>query len=205
MMKKIINGLFVGNQEDYESHVKNISSKDVIECWAYVLAAKEPFHRAAIGYKGRACDKSHPEYLIARRDNNLVLNLVDAPKSEFFNKDIIDTALDFIEEQLKERHMSVLICCNQGESRSPSLALLYLIKHGLIEGDTLEDVEAEFLKVYPEYNPGTGMRGFVKENFEKYKSRFKIMHAGDRFGGRADGRKLKESIEFLAETLAEDK
>lgn len=171
-MKKVYSGLYVGNQEDYESHVKNISSKDVIECWAYVLAAKEPFHRAAIGYTGRACDKSHPEYLIARRDNNLVLNLVDAPKPEFFNKDIIDTALDFIEEQLKQRHMSVLICCNQGESRSPSLALLYLVKHGLIKGDTLEDAEAEFLKLYPSYNPSAGIRGFVKENWNYYNAPF---------------------------------
>lgn len=168
-MKKVHTGLYVGNQQDYENHVKNVSSKEAVISWAYVLAAKEPFHRATLGYTGRACSKLHPEYLIARRDNALILNLVDAPKPEFFDKRIIDTALEFIEEQLKQRHMSVLVVCNEGRSRSASIALLYLIKHGIIKGETLEDCEAEFLKVYPNYNPGTGMRGFVKENWDLYR------------------------------------
>jgi hypothetical protein len=153
--------LFVGSQKDYEE------SYFVPEQWGIVLAAKEPWHRQAIGYTGRACDKTHSEYLMARRDNKLILNLVDAPKAEFFDKRIIDAALDFIYEQLNIAK-NVLIVCNQGESRSPSIALLYLIKHGIIKGDTLEDCEAEFMKVYPEYNPGAGIRGFVKEHWREY-------------------------------------
>ncbi|HHX59798.1 MAG TPA: dual specificity protein phosphatase family protein, partial [Epulopiscium sp.] len=98
----------------------------------------------------------------------LILNLVDAPKSIFFDKGLIDLALDFIDEELNGGK-KVLIVCNRGESRSASLSLLYLIKHNLIKGDTLEDVEAEFMKLYPKYNPGTGMREFVKENFEEYR------------------------------------
>jgi len=49
------------------------------------------------------------------------------------------------------------------------LGLLHLLRQDIIKGDTLEDVEAEFLKLYPKYNPGAGMRGFVKENFEVYR------------------------------------
>lgn len=162
-MREVSKNIYVGNQADYENGT-------FIPCeWSFLLAAKEPWHRQALGYTGRAAAKDDPEYLIARRDNKLILNLVDAPKSIFFNRDVIDAGLDFIEEQLNEGK-NVLICCNKGESRSASIALLYLIKHGLIEGDTLEDCEAEFLKLYPEYNPGTGMRGFVKENFEVYKN-----------------------------------
>jgi hypothetical protein len=134
---------------------------------AYVCAAKEPWHREALGYTGKAAPKDHPEYLIARRDNRLILNLVDAPKAEFFNKIIIDAALEFIEEQLSVGK-KVLIVCNEGRSRSASICLLYLIKHGIIKGDILEDCEAEFLKVYPEYNPGPGIRGYVKEHWDDY-------------------------------------
>lgn len=161
-MKLVYENLYVGNQADYE----NGSFSDD---FSFLLAAKEPFHRATIGYSGRALNKDHPEYLMARRDNKLILNLVDAPKSIFFDKGLIDSALDFIGEELSKGR-KVLIVCNQGESRSSSLALLYLIKHSLIKGDTLEDVEAEFLKLYPKYNPGTGMRGFVEENFEVYRN-----------------------------------
>jgi len=32
----------------------------------------------------------------------------------------------------------------------------------------LEDAEAEFLKVYPEYNPGAGIRGFMNEHWRYY-------------------------------------
>jgi hypothetical protein len=159
-MKEILHNLFVGNQVDYDGSSFN-------DEWSFVLAAKEPWHRKMVGYTGRACDKAHPEYLMARRYNILVLNLVDAPKAEFFDKRIIDAALDFIEEQLNASK-KVLICCNQGESRSPSIVLLYLIKQGIIKGSTFENCEAAFMKVYPEYNPGAGIRGFVKEHWREY-------------------------------------
>jgi protein-tyrosine phosphatase len=95
------------------------------------------------------------------------LNIVDAPKPEFFDIGMIDKALDFIEQKLSEG-LKVLVHCNEGRSRSASICLLYLIKHGIINGDTLEDCEAEFMKVYPEYNPGTGIMGFVKEHWKDY-------------------------------------
>lgn len=160
-MKEIIENLYVGSQEDYENSVFLPYE------WSFVLAAKEPWHRNALGYTGRAAPKNHPEYLMARRDNKLILNLVDAPKPEFFDKRIIDVALDFIEEELN-KGKKVGVFCNQGESRSASIALLYLVKHGIIKGEDLVECEAEFLKVYPKYNPGTGIRGFVKENFKTY-------------------------------------
>mgnify|MGYP001408395770 CR=1 FL=1 len=162
-MKEIITNLYVGNQEDFETGIFIPSE------WSFLLAAKEPWHRQALGYTGRAAAKDDPEYLMAKRDNKLILNLVDAPKSIFFNRDVIDAGLDFIKAQLNEGK-KVGVFCNQGESRSASIGLLYLITSGHINTDTLEDAEAEFLKLYPEYNPGTGIRGFVKENFEVYKN-----------------------------------
>ena len=164
-MEMVHENLFISNQIDYESGVFNDKE------WSIVLAAKEPFHRQALGYTGRAAAKDDPEYLFAKRDNKLILNLVDAPKSIFFDKGLIDLALDFISEEIG-KGKKVLIVCNQGESRSTSLALLYLVNNRLIQGETLEDVEAEFMKLYPKYNPGTGMRGFVKENWEYYLNPF---------------------------------
>ncbi len=160
-MKETIQNLFIGNQVDYENYIFDADK------WSCVLAAKEPWHRLALGYSGRSCDKNNPEYLTAKRDNNLILNMVDAPISLFFDKNMIDTALDFIHEEL-ENGKRVFIACNKGESRSASLALLYLIKHGFIKGETLEDCEVTFLRLYPNYNPGKGIREFVKMNFREY-------------------------------------
>lgn len=159
-MKEIIEGLFVGSEND----VGEVEIREL----AIVHACKEPFHRQLLGYTGRGAPKDHPEYLFGERGNRLFMNIVDAPKSLFFDKGMIDKALDFIHEKLSQG-LKVLVHCNEGMSRSPSIVLLYLVKHRLIEGDTLEDVEAEFLKLYPNYNPGTGMRGFVKENWSDYR------------------------------------
>jgi hypothetical protein len=174
--REVLKNLSIGNEEAYNYAKLQNNCADGYRtehpefeeiATAYVCAAKEPWHRQAIGYTGRACDKTHPEYLMARRGNELILNLVDAPKAEFFNKSIIDAALEFIEEQLNIGE-KVMIVCNEGRSRSASIALLYLIKHGIIKGNTLEDCEAEFIKVYPEYNPGAGIRGFMKEHWREY-------------------------------------
>lgn len=159
-MKEVHANLFVGNEHDVPEALNNN--------FAICHACKEPFHRQLLGYATKGAPKDHPEYLYAERDDRLYMNIVDAPKSIFFDKGMIDKALDFIHQKLNEG-LKVLVHCNEGKSRSTSITLLYLIKHGIIKGDTLEDCEAEFLKLYPEYNPGAGMRGFVKENFEVYR------------------------------------
>jgi len=68
--------LWIGDEHDYSRHVRAESG------WSVVHACKEPFHRQALGYTGRAVSKNHSEYLIARRERRLILNLVDAPKCE---------------------------------------------------------------------------------------------------------------------------
>lgn len=161
-MKRILENLYVGNQQDYEGRFFDDS-------FSFCLAAKEPFHRQALNYTGRSASKEHPEYLWAYRDRGtkLILNMVDAPSSLFFDKSMVDEALNFIEEELFKGR-NVLIACNRGESRSASLGLLYLIRQGHIKCETLTDCEAEYLRIYPDYNPGNGIREFVKLNFKEY-------------------------------------
>jgi len=175
MIIQLYGNLHCGNQNDYKYLTSieecldgTVGYRFNLNEWAFCHACKEPFHRLFVGYTTRGCPKDSPEYLWAERGNRLALNIVDAPSSLFFDKRMIDKALDFIEQKLGEG-LKVLVHCNQGESRSPSLCLLYLIKHSIIKGDTLEDCEAEFMKVYPEYNPGAGMRGFVKEHWILYR------------------------------------
>jgi predicted protein tyrosine phosphatase len=154
-MREVCKGLWCGDENSYAPTITNGE-------WAEVFAAKEPMHRHMVGYTGRGCPKDSPYYFFIERDHVLALNIVDAPDPKFFDKGMIDKALDFIEQKLKEGR-NVQVRCNEGRSRSASICLLYLIKHGIIKDDTLEDCEAQFMKVYPEYNPGAGMRAFVKE------------------------------------------
>ena len=84
-MIEVSKNLYIGNQDDYEFKVKGSAE------WAIVHACKEPYHRNLLGYTGRGAPKEHPEYLFARRNNSLFLNIVDVDSPDYIVKDIIDT------------------------------------------------------------------------------------------------------------------
>ena len=164
-MIEIYPNLFIGNENDYEQKVRHEPG------WCVVHACKEPYHRQALGYTSRAAPKTHPEYLIARRGSRLILNLVDAPDPAYIPKEIIDAALDFISTSLTSGRR-VLVHCNEGWSRSASIGLLYLAKNSdkISKGDFLE-AETAFKSIYSPYNPKTGMRGFMMNNWLHYTSK----------------------------------
>jgi hypothetical protein len=51
-MIEIHPNLYIGNEHDYEFNVRRESG------WCIVHACKEPYHRQALGYTGRAAPKS---------------------------------------------------------------------------------------------------------------------------------------------------
>jgi hypothetical protein len=161
-MLDIYPSLYIGNQNDYEFDVKSKSG------WSVVHACKDPYHRQAVGYSGRSVSKDHPEYLIARRGNRLILNLIDPEDPAYIPKVIIDAAVEFVHEQLAAGQ-KVLVHCNQGMSRSPSIGLLYLTKYtDRIPTASFAEAEIAFRKIYPVYNPAGGVRGFMIMNWNNY-------------------------------------
>lgn len=160
-MIEIIDGLYVGGQEDYEDYVKLQSN------WAVVHACKEPYHRQALGYTGRAVAKDHPEYLIAYRGDRLILNIIDVDNVDWISPIIIDEAIKFINKKLSEGK-KVLIHCNQGMSRSAGIAMLYLATKGMYSGKEFASSEQEFKRMYPPYNPAKGIHDFMIINWSKY-------------------------------------
>jgi len=156
--------LFIGSEADYERTVKHQGD------WWVVHACKDPYHRQLLGYRGRGAPKNHPEYLVAKRGKRLFLNLIDADDPAYIPKQIIDTALHFIDKALKAEGR-VLVHCNRGESRAPAIGFLYLLKHTHeIKADDFANAEAEFRKIYPGYTPARGMRTFVRRECEKMRA-----------------------------------
>jgi hypothetical protein len=152
-MIEISENLFIGDQLDYENNVKY--SKDY-----YVIhACKEPYHRQALGYSGRGAPKNHPEYLIANRTNRMICNLVDSDDYNYVPMSIIESILQTI--KYKIRNCSVLVHCNQGQSRSAVIGLLYLKETTSLGNLSFHEAEAAFRKIYPPYNPNKGMRDFA--------------------------------------------
>ena len=158
-MIEIAENLYIGNELDYEKIVKSESG------WAVVHACKEPYHRQALGYTSRGAPKEHPEYLYAYRGELLILNIVDTQDSNYIRKEIIDKTMAFIDEKLNNGK-KVLVHCNQGESRSTSIGLLYIAMYtDLIPDSTFAEAENTYCVIYPRYNPKNGIRTFLMQNW----------------------------------------
>lgn len=153
-MEEVYDGLFVGDDR-YCSHDRT--------GWAIVHACKHPCHVDAVGYSGNL-SQDHPEYLVAPRENDLYLNIVDMDRklSHEYTEPIVASTLDFVEEHIDSRQ--VLIHCNEGRSRSPSLAMLYLAKReGIIPKSSYPEAKSEFQERYPMYAPGPGVEAYLMD------------------------------------------
>ena len=153
-------GLFVGGDADH-AEVTAAGHED----WYIISASKEPHHRRALGYATRAAPRDDPEYLIAKRRGHLILNLVDAADPAYIPAEIINTAIEGIDAALN-RNRRVLVHCNEGKSRAPTIALLYLRRYDPAYANLThaEGVEL-FMKTYPSYSPGKGMATYAEENW----------------------------------------
>ena len=133
------------------------------EGWAVVHACKHPCHQGAVGYRG-SLPSSHPHYLVLERGNNLFLNMIDPPKP-LFKLELFRAFLDFA-----GRHWDVgdnlLIHCNLGDSRAPSLGLVFLAKHvGVLPDDSYELAAQEFRNLAGVYRPSAGIRTYLSRHW----------------------------------------
>lgn len=150
--------LFVGSGAD-EAAVRRRPG------WFVVSAAKEPWHREALGYSGRSAPKDHHEYLAAPRTGALILNLIDADDPAYIPEVLINLAVETINEMLS-KGADVLVHCNQGLSRSPTIALLYLRQYdprfAFLSYEAAVDL---FKTIYPPYAPAKGMALYAEQHW----------------------------------------
>ncbi len=161
-MREVFPNLYIGTLNDYQTQIADQAG------WAIVHACKEPYHRLAVGYRGWSAPKKHPEAMVACRDTRLMLCLLDLPVPWFIRKEMIDQALDFI-EQMHTRQYKVLVHCRKGRSRSPSITLLYLAARlQALPTESLEAAEAQFRRLYPPYHPTGGIRAHLRQHWQEY-------------------------------------
>lgn len=146
--------LYVGGDKDFEK-IAHRSGWSVLRCCKYGPGG----HQQTLGYETLAAPKG-PNYLWVRKGNLMALNLLDLDDPFFVSEDMMKKGLDFIDERLKAGD-KVLTACNQGQSRGPTTALLYLRRIGEM---TYHFVSAErvFKTLYPPFDPGIGMRQYAR-------------------------------------------
>lgn len=154
-MIEVTKNLFVG---DGLSSVARIGDPD----WFVISAAKEPWHRDALKYTERGAPRDHPEYLIARRPGHLILNLVDVADVAYVSPEIINAAIEAINTNIEDR--KVLVHCNLGHSRSPTIAMLFMGRSGALPDDH-DDAVVQFKTIYPDYAPAKGMADYARTHW----------------------------------------
>ena len=147
-MKEIYHDIFIGNERDYYEIQRESN-------WAVLHCCKHPFHCQFVGYRGNL-PSTHPDYALKRIENEMALNLVDMDRfSEnylSFNRDMFTTAVSFLNEHRLQGY-KILIHCNQGESRVPTIGLLYIGRLGTFEYADLDKSVQKLRKVYLAYMP----------------------------------------------------
>lgn len=155
-MIDVYNGrLFVGNQDDLF---------EIDETFNVVHAAKEPFHRKLVGFSGSKCPPNKYFYEEGRRCS---LCIIDFPKKfqwEWFPVEMLKATMKFIDNSLAQGN-KVFIHCNQGLSRAPSIAFMYMVSRKLIDTISFEDDLRSFVDLYPKYNPAEAIFENVRRNY----------------------------------------
>ena len=163
-------GLIVGNEE----HLSQLLSQPEWGAEWFAISACKTHHQTMVGYTGNL-EQDHPEYLIAERENHIALNIVDAADPALFEwaRPAILQTLVAIETVLSEGRR-VLLHCNAGISRSPSIAMLYLHMVDELIFRKLEHSVAKenFQKNYPYYSPRPGIDIHLYENWDWYSEQF---------------------------------
>lgn len=143
---------------------ESLCVNDTCDAVAVVHACKDPCHRRALGYSGRSLPVNHPHYLVYETAQHLFLNLIDPPQPLFMMPSF-EAFFRFVDRHITER--TVVIHCNQGESRAPSLALLYGAKRtDRFPKGTYEEARLAFSAEYP-YQPGTGIQRWLSQHWEE--------------------------------------
>lgn len=178
-MIEIFPNLFVGSGDDM-IHADN-GEGGALKGWSVISAAKDPWHREAVGYTGRGAPKTmvengveipHPEYLLARRERRLICNLIDVDDPAFIREEIVTAVIEAIDTALDVGDR-VLLHCNQGQSRAPTLALLWArygtvapLVHAAMALLTFDQAFEAMRQVYPLFGPSKGMEGYARARWE---------------------------------------
>lgn len=150
--------LYVGTKEEYDT-ARNQDMK--IVC-ALNRANGFVTHQSVVGWSGRGCNKDNPYYLFKETEDAIYLNMIDGDNPDYVSDEMINSALKFVKSNIEKGH-SIFVYCSLGESRSPSIALMYMLENGLIE--TKNAIENFRKNYYNKYNPKTGNLGYIQRRW----------------------------------------
>ncbi len=153
-MREIRDHLYIGS---------NRACRDGTSQRAVVHACKRPCYQGAIGREG-TLPHDHPDHHAIAESHDLYLNLRDRMQPRF-SMEVFEAFFRFtVQQWAAEREL--LLHCNAGRSRSPSLGLLFLA--GITEdipNDTFIQAANAYAALDPKARPGPGLRYYLRDHW----------------------------------------
>ena len=149
--------IYIGNRDDSALR----SDPDSV-----VVNTAKSVHYQILGWEKKS-PESDPHYLSFEDGQLLSFNWVDGDSYlyEMGGPEAFTHTLNFIDHWIGSKE--ILISCDQGRSRSPTIALLYLAKRlHLISGLSCVEARAGFEAFYPGYPP-SGIGDFVSTHWDE--------------------------------------
>lgn len=156
-MEAIIEGIYVGSDVDVP--------KAKERGYAILAACKEGpnGHRAMLGYHTLGAPKGK-DYLYARKGDWMALNLLDVEDPQMIPDKVITAGIAFIAEMMNEKK-KILVHCNAGHSRGPTMAMLYLRSVGELP-QPFNRAKHIFKTLYHPLSMGHGMEFHARDMWD---------------------------------------
>jgi hypothetical protein len=156
-MKQISPNVFVGSDDDYEKQKDN-KEFSFLRCCKFGLGG----HKDTLGYDTQASPEGKNKYWV-KKGNLLALNLLDLDDPNHVPVEAIQEGLDFIRDHLDE--YKVLVACNSGHSRGPTMGLMWLRTIGRLPYSFMYSEKIYRNEIYPKFDPGIGIEQFARNHW----------------------------------------
>lgn len=93
------------------------------------------------------------------------IEMIDSDDPAHFHIEQFKEGVDFIKKS------PTLVFCDQGGSRAPSMAMLYMANTHQISSRNYFSACRDFLQIYPWFKPNTGIRVFMASNWDSLQFR----------------------------------
>ncbi|QBQ07766.1 hypothetical protein SGLAD_v1c05670 [Spiroplasma gladiatoris] len=143
-MRKIMNNLFLGDKKSAPK-----------ETQLRISCAQEIFKKYI--------KNSNLQVSFDAKNDIKYYNFEDFPIYEDIDIDLVDDALKTIENNINNK--VIYVHCVWGINRSPSIVFMYMVRNKLLNGNTYEECQSQFWKIYPYHRANPGWQEFLINQF----------------------------------------
>ncbi|MEA2015462.1 MAG: dual specificity protein phosphatase family protein [Actinomycetota bacterium] len=151
--------IYVGTKEEYQT----ARQKGMKIVCALNRAKGYVSHQSVVGWSGKGCNKNNPHYLFKQQQNAIYLNMFDTNNPQHIKHEMINKTLSFMHNNLQNNE-KVFVYCSKGESRAPSIALMYMLEYNLVDKNN-KPLTTFKNKLYPAYKPKKGIYLYIKNRW----------------------------------------